>query len=217
MWQGGSRFGGEPPRVASQGKSRAGPAMLARWMDHVRAGSCLFSAIDAKGGQENGTHRHFHFCRRLLQILVPVAHILKLANNSPSCIIQALFKLLPLCWVSGWAIKPAGSLRVGTRFPIALCVPRVKPYYWFSQPDVTGTHLPSTGPQGWSAQCGAWSPPSSTPVISFPLAGGRAGYLVPNHSSFSPTLSDVAFSLWVHLWKMGSSGLQVVFRVSCNS
>ena len=176
-----------------------------------------FQLSNAKGGQENGTQRHFRFCRKLLQIPVPVAYILKLANNSPSCIIQALFKLLPLCWVSGWAIKPAGSLRVGTRFPIALCIPRVKPYYWFSQPDITDTHLPSTGPQGWSAQRGAWSLPSSMPVISFPLAGGRAGYLVPNRISFSPKLSDVAFSLWVHLWKMCSSSLQVVCGVSCNS
>lgn len=42
-----------------------------------------------------------HFCswRKLLQISASLAHTIKLINESLSCIIQALFKLLFLYWV----------------------------------------------------------------------------------------------------------------------
>lgn len=104
---------------------------LGKEMERARAGSCKFS-ICAKGGQENGTHQCFCFHRKLLRIPVPLPHILKLANKSPSCITQAPFKLLllcsllhacaplPTCTSSGWVSGSQLRLLLSQPFPCGL-------------------------------------------------------------------------------------------------
>lgn len=71
--------------------------MLVRSLERVRSGSRHHQASYTEGGQEKGAHQNFRSQRKFLRITAPPAHTLNLANRSPACMAQALFKLLPLC------------------------------------------------------------------------------------------------------------------------
>lgn len=71
-------------------------------------------------GKKNATHQNFSSQKNFMKVSYPQAYVLKLANTSPSCLLQVLFKLLLLCWVSSKVIESPGPLRVETWFSVAL-------------------------------------------------------------------------------------------------
>lgn len=127
------------------------------------------------------------FCswRKFLEIPAPPAHSLKLVNNSPSCTVQALFKLLPLCWISEWVSLCVCPLTVESQFLVGLWLSRDKPHSFskllqlsisdFQSQMLWQLIFPMQIPRIWDAQSGAWNPcfsgRTSSPVTSLRLVG----------------------------------------------
>lgn len=114
----------------------------------------------------------------------------KSRNKCPLHIFQALFKLLFLCWVSGWVIQPVVLLRTETQFFIVswlsreLNLPFLKTL-WCYLVQVLRAKV---------SKCGAWVPCSSMPVLLVSVLSSLVYWgLIPNHVSFLRTPLSVAF------------------------
>lgn len=135
---------------------------------------------------------------------------------------QAHIRLLPLCCVSvsylecwlnnGWDLvsyHPLDLLEVMLIFK----APCIK-LHWLSKPDVTGTHIPSAGPQCLGALCGVLPSCFFACVMLLPFVINHADALVPKCASKLPILLMWS-SLYNQLWVICSASLQVIFRISC--
>lgn len=165
-----------------------GHALLARQIEYVNIDSHKYLANQAEG-KKNCTG-HFRFQRNLLQIADPLAHILKLANQS-SCIPWALFKLL-LLWF--WPSY------------LTCCLCKSKDLVSYHPPVLPELSLASFQNQMlWGLR---------QPVMSLLFVVSHARCLVPDCLSAPPILFDSDFSLQPAL-EVCSASLQVVYRVSC--
>lgn len=145
-------------------------------MANVRNGVCQWDQIGRRRlkKKKSGTRQHFCPQSKLQLIPAPLALPIKLVNESPLYMAQALFTLIPLHWDLGHVSLCACPLRAKSHFPTDLQLTWTEPC-WFSKPDIIGAHHPSAGPQGLDTQRGAQTPLSlgraSAVVISSPTCG----------------------------------------------
>ena len=95
--------------------------------------------------------------------------------------------------------------------PLALV--KVRPH-WPSKPNVLGAHLPSAGPLGWGAQCGAWTPCSlwrtSTIVTILPFMDRQPQDMGLDYT-VSPPLLPILLWFCLYIFSYRRS-LPIVFR-----
>ena len=84
------------------------------------------------------------------QIPVLWVHALKSVNESPSCMTQALFKLLPLWWDFEYVSQCMLFNSLSVLQPSSFLIFKL---YSSSRPDIIGDCLPGAGPLGW-----CWGP-----------------------------------------------------------
>lgn len=77
------------------------PVGLGGTVGLVREQGVPTSTSRSKGECKNGTCQHLHPCRESQQASVPLADALRLANRSPSYLVEVLYKLVLLQWVPG--------------------------------------------------------------------------------------------------------------------
>ena len=156
-----------------------------------------------KRENKNGTYQHLHPCRGSQQDFAPLADTLRLANEPPSHIIQALFKLLVffvclfVCLL-GLRMRLSGNpLKGEPQFPTAFWVPWMSALLVFLPPphsSSSSSSSSSSNPIGflshrfWGLVSLVYSPGVAVPDVRYqPFTGpGEAPYL------WDPTLLHVA-------------------------
>lgn len=182
------------------------------WSWASQQGSRSMPCLSARVGGEctNEFCQFLHLWREAQISSALLADAPSLANESPSHIVQVLFKLVLLCWILWQVSLHVSPLKGDSQFPTALWV------LWTSAPFVSWAHLCGADPKGWGACCRAPAPhfseKSTALVRCLPTGCQCARDRVFCQDVSLPVLFISVWSFCPLLWRNSSSCFQVFFR-----